>query len=128
MKAKIAVPENFDLLDKKYLPSRIACLILFIVLLAYLIPRTDLLGPSILSGGLAVLFIVQFFRQNRILNYVLGGLMFLVGLYFCAAVVDEFMEFESVTHSAKQLLIYGLGGFLSVMVLSVLMIRRAIKD
>ena len=120
--------EGFKLLEKKYLPSRIACLALFILLLAYLIPSNDLLGPSILSGGLAVLFVVQFFQQNRIMNYVLGGIMFLVGLYFCAAVIDEFMEFETVTRSAKQLLIFGLGGFGTVMLLAVLMIRRAILD
>jgi hypothetical protein len=120
---------KFNLFEKKYLTSRIACLVLTALLLMYLLPlSTRGLVASIIGGGLAILLAIQFFYQSKTVNFLLGGIMFLIALYFCAAVVDEFSEFEIVTREAKQLLFFGLGLFFSIMVLSVLMIRRAILD
>lgn len=120
---------KYNLIEKKYLASRIACLVLTVLLLMYLLPlSTRGLVASIISGGLAILLAIQFFYQSKTVNFLLGGIMFLIALYFCAAVVDEFSEFEIVTREAKQLLFFGLGLFFSIMVLSVLMIRRAILD
>ncbi len=129
MNANILSIPKFNLLEQKYLASRIACFVLTVLLIMYLLPLpTRGLVASIISGVMALLLTIQFFLQYRIANFLLGGIMFFVGLYFCAAVVDEFMEFEVVTRAAKQMLVFGLSLFFLVMTLSILMIRRAILD
>lgn len=129
MNAIILALPKINLFEKKYLASRIACLILTTVLLMYLLPiSTRGLVASLISGGLAIMLAIQFFRQSQIANFILGSVMFLIGLYFSMAVVSEFNEFETVTRAAKQLLGFGLVGTFSIMILSVLMIRRAVLD
>ncbi|MEN8115591.1 MAG: hypothetical protein ABFS16_01350 [Bacteroidota bacterium] len=128
MSARILNLPKVNLLERKYIPSRIACFALSALLILYLIPRPDLIAPLIIAGSLTVLLIIQFFYQNPIMNILLGSAMALIGAYFCLAVIDEFLEFETVTQEAWRLLLFGLGLFLSVIFLSVLMIRRAILD
>lgn len=129
MSVKALFQPRFNLLEKKYVASRIACLVLASLLVMYLFPlQTRGVIVSLISGGFAILFIVQFFRQSPVLNFILGGIMFLTGIYFCFAVMSEFNEFEIVTSSAKQLLIFGLGTCFSVMMLAFLMIWRALLD
>jgi len=118
---------KFNLFEKKYLASRFTCVILTVILIMSMLPPRGVITP-IICGVLVISLIIQFFYQSKMANFLLGGIMFLIALYFCAAVVDEFSEFEIVTREAKQLLFFGLGLFFSIMVLSVLMIRTAILD
>ncbi len=124
-----SIIQKINLFEKKYLASRIACLLLASVLLMYLLPvSTRGLVASLISGGLAFLLLVQFVFQNRGLNLLLGIILFFVGGYFSLAVVSEFNEFETITREAWLLLSVGLGLCISVMVLSVLMIQRSVLD
>lgn len=129
MNANVLILPKINLLEKKYLASRIACLVLTVLLVMYLLPiPTRGLMASLISGGLAVLLTIPFIFQSRIANIVLGGIMFLIGAYFSLTVVSEFNEFETLTRAAWQLLLFGLGGCFSVMFLSFLMLRRAVLD
>lgn len=125
MSAKIL---NQSILEKKYIPSRFACLALSALFVMYLIPFDRGIGASIFAGTFIVVFIFQFFRQSKILNVILGGIILLLSFYFSLAVLSEFNEFETVTKAAKQLLLVGWGGCLFSAVLAFLMIRRAMLD
>ena len=122
--------QKINLLEKKNLASRISCLILIGLLIMYLLPLTTLgLAASLIAGGFAALILaIHFFIQSRILNIILGGIMFLGGIYFSLAVVSEFNDFETVTHEAWQLIFVGLGLCFSVIVMLVTMIRQGMSD
>ena len=128
MSAKILTQQTFNLLEKKYIPSRFACLALTALLIIYLIPFTRGIEASIFAGTLAVVFVLQFFRQSKILNVILGGIILLLSFYFSLAVFSEFNEFETVTKAARQLLLVGWGVCLFSSVLAILMIRQALLD
>ena len=124
----LAFPK-INLLEKKYLASRISCLILIGLLLMYLLPLTTRgLTASLISGGFAIVLAIHFFIQSRILNIILGGIMFLVGIYFSLAVESEFNDFETATREAWQLLFAGLGLCFSVIAMSLIMIRQGMSD
>ncbi|MBN1985676.1 MAG: hypothetical protein JW761_05195, partial [Prolixibacteraceae bacterium] len=55
-------------------------------------------------------------------NCFLGGMMFLISIYLSLAVWSEFIEFEVVSNSARQLLLVGWSLCLTGIVLSVFMI------
>ncbi len=65
MNTKALIQPKFNLLEKKYLASRIACLILTTLLIMYLLPiPSHGITALLISGGLAVLLTIQFFRQS----------------------------------------------------------------
>jgi hypothetical protein len=83
---------------------------------------------SLIGGGLALVLGLQFFLQSRILNIILGGIMFMIGGFFSLAVLSEFNEFEIVTQDVWLLLIVGMGLCISVVAMSVVMIWQAMQD
>ncbi len=125
MNAKVLTPSQFNLFDKQFFVSRITCFLFIGLLLMYLI-ETSGIGATVVCLSLISLFLVQFIFQFQLLNGLLGGIMFLLGVYFSLAVWSEFTDFEVVTRAARQLLIMGWGGCLLVIGLAVLLIRSAL--
>lgn len=120
---------KINLLEKKNLAGRVACLILIGLLIMYLLPlATRGLTASLIAGGFALILSIQFFIQLRVLNIILGGIMFLAGAYFSLSVVSEFNEFERATREAWQFIIVGLGLCFSVIAMSLIMIRQGMSD
>ena len=74
------------------------------------------------------LFVIPIVFQFKVLNGILGGILFLVSVYFSLAVWSEFNEFDVVTSSAKQLLLFGFGGCFLGVVFSLFMIWTFIRD
>lgn len=129
MNATISTSSKINLLEKKYLASRITCLVLTTLLVMYLLPiSTRGLTATIVSGSLALFFSIQFFFQFRVLNFILGVIMFMIGAFFSLAAISEFNEFETITRDAWLLLIVGLGMCISIMVLSAIMVWKAAND
>ena len=125
MSAKILTSPKINLLDKQFLVNRIGCLTFIGFLLAYIIGSTGTVVLAICSG-LILFFAIQFVFQFQALNMVLGGIMFLLGVYFSLAVWSEFLDFEVVNKSARQLLLVGWGGCAIVITFGVLMVRSAV--
>lgn len=125
MNAKALVAPKINLFEKPFLASRIACIVFISMLLMYVVGTTGI-GAFAVCLSLILLFGIQFIFQFQPLNVILGGIMFLLGVYFSMAVWSEFIEFEVVTESARQLLIIGWGGCLLVIGLAILMIRSAL--
>lgn len=125
MKAKALTTLKLNLFDKQFLVSRIACLAFISLLFVYMVGTTGI-AASAVCISLILLFVVQFIFQFQVLNIVLGGIMFLLGVYFSMAVWSEFIEFEVVTQAARQLLIVGWGGCAFVISLAVFMVRSAL--
>ena len=125
MNAKALAPSHFNLFEKQFLVSRITCFLFIGLLLMYLI-ETSGIGAVVVCLSLISLFAIQFIFQFQLLNGLLGGIMFLLGVYFSLAVWSEFTDFEVVTQAARKLLIVGWGGCSLVIGLAVLLIRSAV--
>ena len=125
MNAKEVFPSQFNLFEKQFLVSRITCFLFIGLLLMYLI-GTNGIGATVVCLSLISLFLIQFIFQFQLLNVLLVGIMFLLGVYFSLSVWSEFLDFEVVTQAARQLLIVGWGGCLLVIDLAVLLIRSAL--
>ena len=125
MNAKAVFPSQFTLFDRQFLVSRVTCFLFISLLLMYLI-ETSGIGAVVVCFSLISLFAIQFFFQFQLLNGLLGGIMFLLGVYFSLAVWSEFTDFEVVTQAARKLLIVGWGGCSLVIGLAVLLIRSAV--
>lgn len=119
---------KFNLFEKKYLASRIACVVFFILAFFYLFESQRSAGASFVAYLTMALLTIQFVFQFKALNGIIGGLMLLGSLYFSLAVWSEFNEFEVVTESAKQLLMFGFGGTFVGILLSVFMLWSFIRD
>lgn len=127
MNTRTAIFSKFRLFGKKYLVSRIACLIFIIACVLY--PGQDFsVAATLITVGAILLFALQFVFQFKWLNWFLGIAMLLISLYFLLAVWDEFSEFETVTRAARQLLLVGWGMCFTGIVLSVLMIISCLKN
>lgn len=125
MNAQIILPK-FSLFRREFLASRIACFIFVLVWVYYLPGRS--FPVTLFAGGTILLFSIQFIFQFKILNWFLGILMLLLSLYFSLAVLSEFGEFKTITSSALQLLLIGLGMSLAGGILSVLMIAGLVRS
>lgn len=125
MNAKILSTPKINLFEKDYIVSRIACVIFIALLVAYIVGTTETTA-LVISGSLILFFAIQFVIQSQVLNSILGGIMFLLGVYFSMAVWSEFREFEAVTQAAKQLLLVGWGGCAVVITFGTLMVRSAL--
>jgi hypothetical protein len=125
MNTKALIPSQFNLFDKQFLVSRITCFLFIGLLLTYLIGSGGV-GATVVCLSLISLFLVQFIYQFQLLNGLLGGIMFLLGVYFSLAVWSEFTDFEVVTQAARQLLLVGWGRCLLVISLAVLLIRSVL--
>jgi hypothetical protein len=127
MNAKELIPSQLNLLEKQFLVSRTVCLFFVGILLMYNLGNSGI-GVTLICVSLITLFLVQFIFQFEFLNALLGGIMFLLGVYFSLAVWSEFREFEVVTQAARQFLLVGCGGCLLVIVLAVLLMRSALLN
>ncbi len=127
MNTPFSISSRFNLSDKKYLASRVACVAFMIVFGLYLWGGRSLAG-SVISVTAILLFAIQFVFQFNAVNGVLGGLMLLVGLYFSMAVWSEFSEFEVISSEALTLLFVGWALCLSVIVLAIFMVVSFIRD
>lgn len=78
-------------------------LALIILLAAYSPPFT--FHPFFL--GTALLVILQIIFQKRISGIAIGGLFFLVNLFFLGALISEFLEFTEFDSYALQLILVG---------------------
>lgn len=125
MNARALKSIRIDLLDKQFLVGRISCFLFIGLLTMYLIGSGGI-GATVVCLSLISLFVIQFIYQFQVLNGLLGGIMFLLGVYFMLAVWSEFTDFETVTQAARQLLIVGWGACLFVIALAVLLIRSAL--
>ena len=125
MNAKALTLSRINIFDKQFLVSRIACLAFIGMLLMYA-AGTSGIGAIVVCTSLILLFVGQFIFQFQLLNGLLGGIMFLLGVYFSLAVWSEFREFEGITQAARQLIIFGWGGCLLVIGFAFLMIRSAV--
>lgn len=125
MSAKILNSPKINLFDKEFLGSRIACLTFIGLLISYIVGTTGIIALLICSS-LILFFAIQFVIQSQVLNAILGGIMFLLGVYFSMAVWSEFNDFQVVNKSAKQLLIMGWGGCFTVIAFGVIMVRSAV--
>jgi len=117
-----AVSSKFRLSEKKYLISRIACSVFIVAWLVYLPGRT--ITATLITIGAILLFGLQFVFQFKMLNWFLGISMLIVSIYMSFAVLSEFSEFETVSRSAWQLLLFGWGMCFTGVVLSVLMLKN----
>jgi hypothetical protein len=112
------------LLRREFLASRITC---FILAWVYYLPGRSF-PVTLIAGGAILLFSIQFIFQFKLLNWFLGILMLILSLYFSLAVLSEFGEFKTITSSAQQLLLFGLGMSLTGGILSVIMISGLIRN
>jgi len=118
---------KINLFEKRYLASRITCLVFILFLTSYIIGG----GFSTIDHyvlGVIFVFLIQFIFQYKWLNFILGLLMFIVGAYFSLAVLSEFLEFPVPNSDAYLLLIVGWSLCLTVCVFAVFMIRGFIKS
>jgi len=127
MNTAVSISSRFNLTDKKYIASRIACIAFILAFGLYLWGGRPFVA-SIISLSAILLFAIQFLFQFNAVNGALGGLMFLVGFYFALAVWYEFSEFEEVNKEALNLLLVGWGFCLAAVVLAVLMIIGSVRD
>ena len=118
---------KFNLLEKKNLASRIVCVAFILVFGFYLFGGQPPVA-TIISIVVILLLSVQFLFQFNAANGILGGLMFLLSLYFSIAVLSEFNEFEVVNSAARNLLIFGWGACLAGIILSIFLIVSFIRD
>lgn len=125
MNAKALTLSRINIFDKQFLVSRIACLAFIGMLLMYA-AGTPGIGAVAVCASLIFLFVGQFIFQFQLLNGLLGGIMFLLGVYFSLAVWSEFLEYERITEAARQLIIVGWGGCLLVIGFAFIMIRSAL--
>jgi hypothetical protein len=127
MNAQMLLSQNFNLFEKRYLSSRITCLVFIVTGILYL--RGGLpLTATLITVGTITLFAAQFIFQFKWLNLFLGGMMLLLSIYLSPAVWSEFSEFEVVTEAARKLLLSGWGICFAGLTLSVLMIISFIRD
>jgi hypothetical protein len=118
---------KINLFEKRYLASRIACLVFILFLTSYIIGG----GFSTIDHyvlGVIFVFLIQFILQFKWINFYLGLLMFLVGAYFSLAVLSEFMEFPVLNRDAFFLLVVGWSLCLTVCVFAVFMIKGFFKS
>ncbi len=127
MNTRTAIFSKFRLFEKKYLVSRISCLIFIIACVLYL-GQDFSVAATLVTVGAILLFALQFVFQFKWLNWFLGVAILLISLYFLLAVWDEFSEFETVTRAARQLLLVGWGMCFTGIVLSVSMIISCLKN
>lgn len=128
MNTQTLISPKFNLFEKRYLASRIACVVFFVLAFLYLFESQKPAGASFAVYCTMALLTVQFVFQFKALNGIIGGLLFLGSLYFFLAVWSEFNEFEVVTEPAKQLLMFGFGGTFVGIILSVFMLWSFIHD
>lgn len=128
MNAKTLVTLKFNLFEKKYFASRIACVVFIILLGMYLIESTRSLWATIIPLVFIAAFVCQFIFQKNAVNGIFGGIMILIGLYFSLAVWSEFSEFEIANDAALQLLLAGWFGCFLLIAFGVLMVRSFILD
>lgn len=123
---KIIIPK-INLFEKRYIASRVACILFFIFTTMYMIGGRPVV-VYFFTLPVMVLLAFQFIFQYKTVNGILGGLFFLLSVYMSLAVVSEYSEFEEITQAAKQLLMVGLGGCLAGIILSVFMIWSFVHD
>ncbi|WP_297086846.1 hypothetical protein [uncultured Draconibacterium sp.] len=126
MPATLSFGKKIDLLDKDHLVSRIACFLLVIVFILYLLPFDKGATASVFAGGMIGLLVLQFFLQSKALNIILAGSIFILSFYFFLAVWSEFNDFDGLTKAAWELLVIGWGGCLFMAGLAFLMLRKYI--
>lgn len=127
MNAQMLLSQKFNLFEKKYLASRIACLVFIVAGILYL--RGGLpLTATLITVGTITLFTAQFVFQFKWLNLFLGGMTFLISIYLSLAVWSEFSEFEVVTEAARKLLLFGWGICFAGLLLSLFLIVSFIRD
>ncbi|HPE78347.1 MAG TPA: hypothetical protein PLC80_19810 [Draconibacterium sp.] len=118
---------KIKLFEKRYLASRIACVIFILFLTSYIIGG----GFSTIDHYVLVaifIFLIQFLFQFSWVNFILGLLMFIVGAYFSLAVLSEFMEFPILNRDAYFLLVVGWSLCLTICVFAVFMIRGFLRS
>jgi hypothetical protein len=125
MNTQIVLPK-ISLSRREYLASRIACFILILAWIYYFPGRS--FPVTLIAGGAILLFSFQFIFQFKLLNWFLGILMLILSLYFSLAVLSEYGEFKTLTNSALQLLLIGLGMSLTGGILSVIMIAGLVRS
>ena len=128
MNATISTSLKINLLEKKYLASRIACSACTISLATFLFGEIGSLWIVAFFLGFIGVFVYQFVFQNYIVNAILGSILALTGFYFSMGVWSEFTDFEVVNNAARQLLIVGWLICSVVITFGVLMIRTFIRD
>lgn len=118
---------KINLFEKRYLASRIACLVFILLLTSYIIGgRFSTIDHYVL--GVIFVFLIQFILQFKWINFYLGLLMFIVGAYFFLAVLSEFMEFPAFNRDAYFLLVVGWSLCVMVCVFAVFMIRGFLRS
>ncbi|HSH19033.1 MAG TPA: hypothetical protein VLA03_01195 [Draconibacterium sp.] len=118
---------KFNLFEKKFLASRIACLIFIVAWIIYLWGGRPFVA-TLVSVSAISLFILQLIYQFKLINGLLGGIMFFVSIYFSLAVWSEFNDFEIVASEAWNLLLVGWGLCLTEIILSLFMIMSALRE
>jgi hypothetical protein len=83
---------------------------------------------SYVSLALIAVFLLQLKLQNKTTGYILGALLALVSFYMLFAVYSEFSEFEVVNQKAIKLLAIGWALFGSVLVFSILLIKKNLAN
>ena len=128
MSSQLFSIRRFNLFEKRYFASRIACIVYILLFGMYIIGGNRSLWATVVPLVFISVFIWQIIFQNNTLNGILGGIMTLLGLYFSLAAWSEFNEFEIINDAARQLLIVGWSGCFAVIILGILMIRSSILN
>jgi len=77
-----------------------------------------------LAWILIAVLVLQSILENRILGLLIPSLLMLLSFYMCLAVISEFNEFPNFSQEAAILLFTGLGLFVGIMALSVMMMAK----
>ena len=97
---------KIDLFEKRYLASRISCVVFILLLTSYTIGGEFSTIDRFVLVGIFIL-LIQFIFQFSWINLSLGLMMFSAGAYFSLPVLSEFLDFPVSNHDAYLLLIVG---------------------
>ena len=131
MNAKILSIPKFILLEKRYLASRVICLIFIVTIFIDLVNGQNSASSTngtFVSLGFLSLFIVQFIFQFKYLNWFLGIILFLASIYFSLAVLSEFSDFPVPNKDAYILLLVGLSLCIAGIISSVFVLRSLMQQ
>jgi len=77
-----------------------------------------------LAIGLIIVMFLQIIFKNRITGLVIPGLLIMACFYMLLALMSEFNEFPTFNADARKLLVVGLSFFISIVLISGLMIYK----
>ena len=94
---------KINLFEKRYLASRIACLVLVVFGLLFQLDSERIFVVNYIALVVMIIFGVQFFYQFKALNGILGGLLFIMSAYM---ILQYFQSLKNFLFPAEMLIYY----------------------